>query len=402
MSKTAALPIPVRVCSVFLCPKQQRYPFLSECAVFSCVQNSSATHSCRCVQCFPVSKTAALPIPVGVCSVFLCPKQQRYPFLAECAVFSCVQNSSATHSCQSVQCFPVSKTAALPIPVRVCSVFLCPKQQRYPFLSVCAVFSCVQNSSATHSCRCVQCFPVSKTAALPIPVRVCSVFLCPKQQRYPFLSVCAVFSCVQNSSATHSCRCVQCFPVSKTAALPIPVRVCSVFLCPKQQRYPFLSVCAVFSCVQNSSATHSCQSVQCFPVSKTAALPIPVRVCSVFLCPKQQRYPFLSECAVFSCVQNSSATHSCRCVQCFPVSKTAALPIPVGVCSVFLCPKQQRYPFLSVCAVFSCVQNSSATHSCWCVQCFPVSKTAALPIPVGVCSVFLCPNNGTAASLRDF
>ena len=149
-----------------------------------------------------------------------------------------------------------------------------------------------------------------------------------------------------------------------------------------------------------------------------AALPIPVSVCSVFLCPntgQEQRYPFLSVCAVFSCVQTlvkSSATHSCQCVQCFPVSKhrsRAALPIPISACSVFLCPntgQEQRYPFLSVCAVFSCVQTpvkSSATHSYQCVQCFPVSKhwsRAALPIPISVCSVFLCPNTGVTARMR--
>ena len=141
-----------------------------------------------------------------MCSIFLCP-------------------NSATHSYQCVQHFPVSK-------------------QRYPFLSVCAAFSCVQT-------------------ALPIPISVCSIFLCP-------------------NSATHSCQCVQHFPVSK-------------------QRYPFLSVCAAFSCVQT-------------------ALPIPISVCSIFLCP-------------------NSATHSYQCVQYFPVSK-------------------QRYPFLSVCAVFSCVQTA--------------------------------------------
>ena len=27
---------------------------------------------------------------------------------------------------------------------------------------------------------------------------------------------------------------------------------------------------------------------------------------------------------------------------------------------------------------------------------------AALPIPIGVCSIFLCPSNGAAASARDF
>ena len=116
-----------------------------------------------------------------------------------------------------------------------------PQEQRYPFLSVCAVFS-----------------------TLPIPVGVCSIF-----------------------NATHSCRCVQYF-----------------------QRYPFLSVCAVFS-----------------------TLPIPVGVCSIF-----------------------NATHSCRCVQYF-----------------------QRHPFLSVCAVFS-----------------------TPPIPVGVCSIFMCPTNGMAASVWIF
>ena len=38
--------------------------------------------------------------------------------------------------------------------------------------------------------------------------------------------------------------------------------------------------------------------------------------------------------------------------------------------------QEQRYPFLSVCAAFSCVQT-------------------ALPIPISVCSIFLCPNSAT-------
>ena len=57
-----------------------------------------------------------------------------------------------------------------------------------------------------------------------------------------------------------------------------------------------------------------------------------------------------------------SATRSCQCVQ----HSRAALPIPVSVCSI----QEQRYPFLSVCAVF----KSSATRSCQCVQHFHLSK----------------------------
>ena len=58
----------------------------------------------------------------------------------------------------------------------------------------------------------------------------------------------------------------------------------------------------------------------------------------------------------------NSATHSSECVQ----YSRAALPIAISVCSI----QEQRYPFLSVCAVF----KSSATHSYQCVQYFPVSK----------------------------
>ena len=65
----------------------------------------------------------------------------------------------------------------------------------------------------------------------------------------------------------------------------------------QEQHYPFLSGCAVFSCVQT-----------------LVWLPV-------------QHYPFLSGCAVFSCVQT-----------------LVWLPV-------------QHYPFLSGCAVFSCVRT---------------------------------------------
>ena len=125
-----------------------------------------------------------------------------------------------------------------------------PQEQRYPFLTVCAVSGaalpipysvCSIRSSATHSLQCVQY----------------------QEQRYPFLTVCAVSGaalpipysvCSIRSSATHSLQCVQY----------------------QEQRYPFLTVCAVSG----------------------AALPIPYNVCSI----------------------RSSATHSLQCVQCFRVS----------------------------------------------------------------------------------
>ena len=50
------------------------------------------------------------------------------------------------------------------------------------------------------------------------------------------------------------------------AALPIPISMCSTIVC-QEQRYPFLSVCAVLLCVK-SSATHSYQYVQYYCVSK--------------------------------------------------------------------------------------------------------------------------------------
>ena len=65
-------------------------------------------------------------------------------------------------------------------------------------------------------------------AALPIAVSVCSIFLC--RNNGAAASFC---------SATHSCQCVQYFLVSK--------QWCG---CQCLQRYPFLSMCAVFSCVQ--------------------------------------------------------------------------------------------------------------------------------------------------------
>ena len=113
-------------------------------------------------------------------------------------------------------------------------------------------------SSATHCYQCVQ-----------------------QEQRYPLLSVCAIFSCVQT-------------------ALPIAISVCDIFLCP-------------------DSATHCYQCVRYFPVSTETALPIAISVCDIFLCP-------------------DSATHCYQCVRYFPVSR-------------------QRYPLLSVCAIFSCVQT---------------------------------------------
>ena len=154
--------------------------------------------------------------------------------------------------------------------------------------------------------------------ALPIPISVCSIFLCP-------------------NGAAHSYQCVQHFPVSKWRcpflSAPFGHRKMLHTLIGmgsavwtqdnaahvSKQRYPFLSVCAALSCVQT-------------------ALPIPISVCSIILCP-------------------NSATHSYQCVQHFPVSK-------------------RRCPFLSVCAALSCVQT-------------------ALPIPISVCSIILCPNSAT-------
>ena len=251
----------------------------------------SATHSCQCVQTMAWS---ALPIPVSVCRQW---HGQRYPFLSVCADNGMV---SATHCCQCVQTMAWS---ALPIAVSVCRQW-----------------------HGTHCCQCVQTMAWS---ALPIAVSVCRQW---HGQRYPLLSVCADNGMV---SATHCCQCVQTMAWS---ALPIPVRPCSVFLCPDNGMV---------------SATHSCQCVQTMAWS---ALPIPVRPCSVFLCPDNGMV---------------SATHSCQCVQCFPVSRQW---------------HGQRYPFLSVCVVLSCVQTMA-----W----------SALPIPVSVCSVFLCPDNGMVASVWD-
>ena len=190
----------------------------------------------------------------------------------------------------------------------------------------------------------------------------------------------------RKSSATHSYRCVVYSPVFQRAALPIPIGVWCILLCSKEQRYPFLSVCGVFSCVPKSSATHSYRCVVYSPVFQRVALPIPIGVWCILLCSKEQRYPFLSVCGVFSCVPKSSATHSYRCVVYSPVFQRAALPIPIGVWCILLCSKEQRYPFLSVCGVFSCVPKSSATHSYRCVVYSPVFQTVVwLPV-LGICN----------------
>ena len=67
-----------------------------------------------------------------------------------------------------------------------------------------------------------------------------------------------------------------------------------------------------------------------------------------------------------------SATHSYQCVEYFRVSRQW---------------HGQRYPLLSVCGVFSCVQTMA-----W----------SGLPIAISVCSIFVCPNNGMTASAWDF
>ena len=117
-------------------------------------RKSSATHPCRCVQCYPsLPVCAVLPIPAGVCS--------------------------ATHPYRCVQCYPsLPVCAVLPIPTGVCS--------------------------ATHPYRCVQCYPsLPVCAVLPIPTGVCSIFVCPSS------ALCAVIFNVRRAADTSVCDCAQ-------------------------------------------------------------------------------------------------------------------------------------------------------------------------------------------------
>ena len=179
--------------------QEQCHPLLSVCAVFLCVQTLV----------WP-------PIPFSVCSISVCPNM-----------------GMATHSFQCVQYFCVSKHG-----------------YGHPFLSVCAVFLCVQTP-------------------LPIPISVCSISVCP-------------------NTATHSYQCVQYFCVSQHWYGHPFLSVCAVFLCVQTWVWPpiAISVCSICVCPNTGMATHSYQCVQYFCVSK-----------------HWYGHPFLSVCAVFWCVQ---------------------------------------------------------------------------------------------------
>ena len=68
---------------------------------------------------------------------------------------------------------------------------------------------------------------------------------------------------------------------------------------------------------------------------------------------QQQCYPFLLVCALSLCV--CKQRHGCQCA-------TAALPIPIGVCTILVCVQR---------------------HGCQCTA-------AVLTIPIGVCTILVC------------
>ena len=116
-----------------------------------------------------------------------------------------------------------------------------------------------------------------------------------------------VWVCVGVGVCVWVCACV-CVCVSTslslagvTFGLPYPGKAQQQH--PQEQRYPFLSVCAVFSCVPTMVS---------FLAATRAALPIPISVCSIFVCPNNG--------IIFSS-HKSSATHSYQCVQYFRVSQ---------------------------------------------------------------------------------
>ena len=164
---------------------------------------------------------------------------------------------------------------ALPIPINVCSTFLCPIVVWLPvqyFFVPCRKFTSPHlrpskaqhhhKGSATHSCQCVKHFHASRHWS----VSVWSTFMRPDTG----LSVCEALSCVQ----TLVCQCVKHFHASRhwsvsvwstfmrpdtgTAASLVPLcPLREIWLAlpgystvPQGQRYPFLSVCEALSCVQ--------------------------------------------------------------------------------------------------------------------------------------------------------
>ena len=121
-----------------------------------------------------------------------------------------------------------------------------------------------RKSSATHSYQCVVYFHVQTVQRHPF-LPVCGVFSCPNSAVLPIpTSVWCIFMSKQ-CSATHSYLCVVYFCVQRVWCYPF-LPVCSVFLCLNNS-YPFLPVCGVF--LSLTTATHSYQYVVCFCVQTT-------------------------------------------------------------------------------------------------------------------------------------
>ena len=201
------------------------------------------------------------------------PQEQRYPFLSARAVFLFVQTRVR---------LPVFRIFDVPTDADACDCALGlyghrkrvstwvktqqPQEQRYPFLSVRAVFLFVQTRVR---------LPVFRIFDVPTDADACDCALGlyghrkrvstwvktqqPQEQRYPFLSVRAVFLFVQTRVR---------LPVFRIFDVPTDADACDCTLGlyghrkrvstwvktqqPQEQRYPFLSVRAVFLFVQTT------------------------------------------------------------------------------------------------------------------------------------------------------